>query len=317
MHTKITRLLIAIFAVIALIIPFTTSVVSASAPDYKFTTINYPDAVSTGPWGINPRGDIVGFYYPGATALGFTLINGEFKSIDQGSNTTVISISASGEMVGDYQPNSEEAWHWHGFRIPKGGDPVPLVDPTGHTSIVPMRILNNGTIVGFVQSDSDNTTKHGIILRPDGSYTYYEGLPNSRHNGATPDATIITGWYTDGQAGANHGYVLDNGNLIKFNVPGCFYTMPTDIHPDGKTVVGTCIDLKGVHGFVAKRLGADPQNWNYTIINVPDSTNPGPDKIAKQTGIGGINANGDLVGNYVSADGVRHGYIATCANNYK
>jgi hypothetical protein len=305
-------------ALILTVIPVISA--GAAVPDYQFTTINYTTTPGgTGPWGINPKGDIVGFYYPpdSATALGFSVIKGQFVSVDQGKNTTVISINPSGEMVGDFQPNLSEAWHWHGFRITRQGDATPIIDPNNHESIVPMRVLPDGTIVGFVQSSVDNTTKHGMVMHPDGSVDYYEDLPNSRHNGATPDATIITGWYTDGQVGANHGYVLDNGNLTTFNVPGCFYTMPTDIHPDGITIVGTCINIKGVHGFVAKRLGTDPQNWNYTIINVPDLTNPGPDKIAKQTGIGGINANGDFTGNYVSADGVRHGYIATRANNYK
>jgi hypothetical protein len=317
MHTKITRPLIAIFAIIALILPFSTTVVSASAPDYKFTTINYPEAVGTGPWGINTKDDVVGFYYPpnSSTALGFSLIDGEFNSINQGIDTTIISINPSGEMTGDYRANINEPWHWHGFRVTKKGDIVPVVDPSGHTSVVPMRILPDGTIIGFVQSAADNTTKHGMVMRADGSIEYYEGLSNSRHNGATPDATIITGWYTDGQAGASHGYVLDNGNLIKFDVPGSLVlsTMPTDIKSDGSIIVGVYIQFVPgvgvkVHGFVAERCGTSVNDWKFKTIDYPG---------AKTTGIGGINANGDLVGNYVDAANITHGYIATSANNYK
>jgi hypothetical protein len=317
--TRLISLPLLLMALILTVIPVISA--GAAIPDYQFTTIDYTATLGgTGPWGINPKGDIVGFYYPpdSATALGFSVIKGQFASVDQGINTTVISINPSGEMVGDFQPNLAEAWHWHGFRITRQGDAIPIIDPNNHESIVPMRVLPDGTIVGFVQSTVDNTTKHGMVMHPDGSVDYYEDLLNSRHNGATPDAMIITGWYTDGQAGANHGYVLDNGNLTTFDVPSIpgsltLSTMPTDIKSDGSIIVGVYVQLVfgvgvKVHGFAAERFGTSVNDWKFKTIDYPD---------AITTGIGGINANGDLVGNYVSADGFRHGYIATHANNYK
>src|SRR5262245_31307596 len=52
------------------------------AQDPTFTTIDFPGATFTNALGINPRGDIVGFYTLSGTTHGFLRSGGQFTSID-------------------------------------------------------------------------------------------------------------------------------------------------------------------------------------------------------------------------------------------
>src|ERR1700722_13760840 len=70
-----------------------------------FTTIDFPGAVSTQLWGINPAGDIVGFYTLSDTSShGFLLSGQNFTPIDfPGSAVTFLyGINPRGDIVGEY-----------------------------------------------------------------------------------------------------------------------------------------------------------------------------------------------------------------------
>src|SRR2546426_5800674 len=70
----------------------------------SFTTIDFPGAISTQTWGINARGDIVGFYVSAGVTHGFLLSGGSFTTIDvPGATSTSPSKSnPRGDIVGEY-----------------------------------------------------------------------------------------------------------------------------------------------------------------------------------------------------------------------
>src|SRR2546426_1640139 len=70
----------------------------------SFTTIDFPGATSTQTWGINPRGDIVGFYVSAGVTHGFLLSGGVFTTIDFPGATLNIAngINPRGDIVGSY-----------------------------------------------------------------------------------------------------------------------------------------------------------------------------------------------------------------------
>jgi hypothetical protein len=74
-----------------------------------FTQIDYqfPDgskADSTQAWGINPRGDIEGFYVKAGVTHGFLLSGSDFSRIDypSGNSSSANAINATGDIVGSY-----------------------------------------------------------------------------------------------------------------------------------------------------------------------------------------------------------------------
>jgi hypothetical protein len=278
---------------------------------YTFTTIDPPGSVRTGVWDLNTGGRMVGYYFDSAGVMrGFSMARGDYRSFDYpgiaGNATyqqTFLGVGPSGETVGVYQKPGEETWAIHGFLLTTRGDIVPVNDPN-HFTTVPQRVLPDGTIVGYCQSTSDINTKHGMVMRPDGSITYHE-LPNSQHLGATPDAGILVGLCVEG--GKTRGYVLDHGTLIPFDAPGSVYTVARDVHPGGNVIAGFYLAPGNVaHGFVAERRGASPSDWEFTTVDVPGS---------RWTAIAGSNASGDLVGSYGDAGGVQHGFIASRGRN--
>ena len=74
------------------------------AQDRTFTTIDFPGATITDAIGINPRGDIVGFYTLSGTTHGFLLSGGQFTSIDfpGATATNALGINPRGDIVGQY-----------------------------------------------------------------------------------------------------------------------------------------------------------------------------------------------------------------------
>ena len=69
-----------------------------------FTTIDVPGAAFTEAAGINPRGEIVGFYIAGTANHGFLLHEGAFTTIDVpgASSTMAFGINPRGDIVGRY-----------------------------------------------------------------------------------------------------------------------------------------------------------------------------------------------------------------------
>ena len=89
---------------------------SPAAPNEpSFTTIDFPGATYTQASGINPKGEIVGFYADtGGTLHGFLLSKGGFTSIDfpGAINTLNFWNTPGGAMVGLYDSADGKS---HGF----------------------------------------------------------------------------------------------------------------------------------------------------------------------------------------------------------
>ena len=85
-----------------------------------FTALDFPGASSTQAWGINPGGDIIGFYVSADKAThGFLKSRGEFSSIDfpGAAYTEVNGISPRGDVIGDYAATLTGSGPHHGFVV--------------------------------------------------------------------------------------------------------------------------------------------------------------------------------------------------------
>ena len=79
------------------------------------TTLDVPGSLATNPLGINPAGDVVGFYRDTALIYhGFLLQDGAFTTIDAPGAiaTDAWDINAGGDIVGDYTDTTNAL---HGF----------------------------------------------------------------------------------------------------------------------------------------------------------------------------------------------------------
>jgi uncharacterized membrane protein len=173
----------------------------------QFTKIDVPGAAgATEPFGINPRGDVVGFYFAvlnnSLVTRGFLLTKGTFKNIDVDvpgavlGSTQAFGINPQGDIVGFY---SDTSFIPHGFLLRK--DTFTTIDPPGSTFTVPLGINSQGDIVGAYLDSAGNG--HGFLLS-NGVFTIVEG--NAFPNGINPEGDIV-GSYGDG-SGMTHGFLL-------------------------------------------------------------------------------------------------------------
>jgi hypothetical protein len=153
-----------------------------------FTTIDFPGAVSTQLWGINPAGDIVGFYTLSDTSShGFLLSGQNFTPIDfPGSAVTMLwGINAGGDIVGEYA--STLTGPHTGFLRTRDGNFIPL-DLPGATYTGPAGITSRGDITGAYTLPDKST--HSFLLSG-GSFTTidFPGATATQATGSTAPAT--------------------------------------------------------------------------------------------------------------------------------
>lgn len=312
------RIAVGVLAVATL---FPREGVRAQARPYVFSSFDFPGAAVTQAYGINARGDIVGTYQkpaPGNSNHGFLLEGGRFTTIDfPGGNTSyslATAISPAGDIAGYYGVIGGAATSAFGFLRDKHGRWTTLPDPIEPPPTMtpsPFRILPDGTMLGcfhYATPGGAYISMHGFTLTPDGNVTRFDyptAAPMAMHYGATPDGRTIVGVYT--QAGVNHGYLLDDGVLSTFDVPGSARTTPQDINAAG-VIVGTYRNpgesSTTLHSFVLDtHRSTDETKWEYALlVDVPG---------ASITRIRGINSGGDLVGDYIGADGKNHAFVAS------
>ena len=119
------------------------------------------------------------------------------------------------------------------------------------------------------------------------------------NNGATPDGSMIVGLFTDMMTNRAHGFIVQNGDLQIYDVPGSVFTLIWDINPE-RVFVGQHVDSSGrLHGFVQA-----PGSGAPTPINFPG---------AASTAVIGINPAGVIVGNY-TMNGQTHSFVAVPEN---
>jgi probable HAF family extracellular repeat protein len=258
------------------------------ADESAYTAIDFPDASATQAWGINPRGDIVGFYtLPDKSSHGFLLNGARYTTIDfPGSAVTLLNgINPRGDIVGEYGATLTSVHH--GFLMTSEGS-FRAIEPPDALSSTAIGITPGGDILGAYTS-MDNVN-HAFLLSG-GNYSLID------YPGAS--ATVVNGIGARGEVvgscvlgGVSHGFVLSGGNFTLFDPPVSAFTTAMGINPRGD-IVGRYRDAAGInHGFI---LSAG----QFTSIDFPG---------ASYTGATAINTTDDVLGRYQIA-GVFHGFI--------
>jgi probable HAF family extracellular repeat protein len=262
-----------------------------------FSSVDYPGAVLTNAQGINPGGDVVGYYKDAlGNQHGFLLSEGNFTSIDYPGviSTDVRGISPGGDIVGSYTVAPGGPANTHGYLLSLGT--FTELQYPGHPGMFAQRIAPNGDVYGCYHDTDTAGSMHGMtLMRTARSFMPmgFDAAPASMRNGATPDGSTIVGLYTDLTTGLTHGYLVQDGNFQRFDVPGSNLTQAWDINPK-EAVVGLFRDTTGkVHGFLLSK-------GTFTTIDYPS---------AIATRAFGINPGGDVVGAYVDSSGNTHGFL--------
>lgn len=283
-----------------------TLVAPVRAQEREYTTIAPQGARSSTAFGINAQGDVVGtFVDQSFVQHGFLLRKGEFTVIDfpEAQGTIARGIGPSGEIVGSYWlPGDNPLLAARGFlRTKKGeflnvryGDPDPK-----HQWEIAQRILPDGTILGCRHDHDQMVSMRGITIGKDGASEI--DAFGSMNNGATPDLNLIVGFWFNMMDNQQQSYMIENGVFTSFMVPGSNLTNAWDVNPDG-AIVGVYRVGTTTRGFLRTADGDndDPDEVNYITIHYPASA---------VTRAFGINAGGDIVGNYVLG-GVTYAFLA-------
>jgi hypothetical protein len=267
---------------------------------FTFTTIEYPGATLTQAWGINARGDIVGHYVLNGTH-GFVLRDGVFTTIDYPLSvlTEVRGIGPDGDIVGTYRLPGQTG-QIHGFVRSNDGEYRRVDSPTEQDRLntIAQRILPDGTILGCHHGADMMGSMEGIMLSREGFSKLV--MHASMHNGATPDRRHIVGLYMNMVDGVSRqeGYRIDDGLFTALVVPESKFTAAWDINPAGDIVGVYQSQDDKLHGFLLRE-------GTYTTIDFPSA----PGATVTATRAFGVNARGDVVGNYVLG-GKTYGYVA-------
>jgi len=160
---------------------------------------------------------------------------------------------------------------------------------------------------------------YGYTMDKDGKFELFDypasmgQRPFCMHQGATPDGKFIVGYYRENYTpttggGPNRGYILttEDNVVTTFALPGANVTTVQDVNQAG-LIVGMYRSpgepTSVYHGFaIDTKLSTDQSKWTCTyLIDFPGSS---------KTMIRGVNARGDVVGDYLGADGKTHGFVA-------
>ena len=217
------------------------------------------------------------------------------------TGTGAIGINDIGQIVGGFIDERDKGHAF--FRSAAGAFTV--IDIPGATDLWPPAtgINNAGQIVGWF---SDARGDHGFVRAPAGQITVMNvpGASATRINGIN-DRDQIVGEFT--ARGTDHGFVRDAaGHLTVIDVPGATASYATGISNTGE--IAGWFDTGPLgnnenHGFLRSAAG------RLTTINV---TLPG----AYGTVVRGINAAGDVVGNFFDGRGRQLGFLRTAAGAY-
>jgi probable HAF family extracellular repeat protein len=216
------------------------------------------------------------------------------------TNTRPVGINAHGVISGDYDSAAD------GLRytfVLEAGEfrPAPVPGPWFATLA---KINASGDLVGIHQPPG-TTNLRGYLAR--NGEIFDINVPDAR--GTTPsginDRGDIVGSYRD-QAGATHAFLYSQGEYTSFDVPASWgnQTAALDINAQGE-IVGRYQTGPTVRMFLLSR-------GEFTPIDVPDAVSTG----AMQNGAG-INARGEIVGQFVDSLGRVHGFVRDQHGNYE
>ncbi len=217
-----------------------------------------------------------------------------YASIDYpGADFTAgFTISPSGEIGGQACAGPS----CQGFLLQGRAIPA-MVTPPGASSSFVTGIHPGGFLVAGSYTDASGNP-HGYVwdlLHPE-HFRPIDPDPNGVLDAEVADmnpAANLAGRYTD-LAGIGHGFVVINGVLTSFDIPGATFTAAFGISPGGD-LVGTYCDTSICHAYLL-RGGI---SGVLTTIDVPG---------AVETDAFGINSVGQIVGTYCD-ETTCHGYL--------
>ena len=252
-------------------------------------------ALGTWPFGISNTGEVVGKFFQGGTAFGFSYAAGVFTTLSQppgGSAVAPNGVNDLGQIVGSYTNAGNGT---SGFVL-SGGVYTRLDDPKAVGATVALGINDSGIIAGWYQ-DNGNVT-HGFEYA-NGSYTTID-VPGSKSTMpvAINAAGVIVGTYQDSSL-VSHGFIDNNGSFTTLDDPfaSLFGTGASAINDAGE-VVGSYTDSNGsAHGYLYR-------NGAYTTLDDPNAAFIAP---FFGTNANGINDAGQIIGFY-NGSGVDHGF---------
>jgi uncharacterized membrane protein len=287
------------FWVVALAICMLALTSVAVAQPARFTTIDYPGAVSTFAYGINPAGDIVGGYVDTTgNKHGFALTNGDFTSFDWPGSTWTEGwgINPQGDIVGQYGWFEDGFNTIHGFLLSDGN--LYSIDVPDQPNTMVVKISPDGTVVGcyHVASASGATlldTMYGFVRDTAGVTSH--SMNRTMNNGVNPAGDVVGPYFSPITGRAEWSYLIRNGVMTWFQFPGSLVTQAWDISPTGTIVGFHRTSLTGsfhIHGFVM-------EDGAMTSFDAPGAT---------ETRAYGISATGDIVGYYRDSTGY-HGFL--------
>jgi hypothetical protein len=244
----------------------------------NFTNLTPPDFASqTQAIGISNREvpQIVGFYTDNATGFthGFYDFLSTQNTVDDPMGVTGITTPTQ-NLLG-INDNNFAAGFW--------------LDNAGH---------ENGFVVQFGRDAANNLTTAFTEVPP----SLFNGAVATQVSGIT-DTQFICGFWTGADGNSLGFFGLLAGKLTSFRVTiGAVTAKSTQVlgcNNSGE-LVGSFVDLKGVHGFIAK-------NGAFTQFDAPGSSQVIAFAV-QGTIINGVNDAGDFVGFYSDSSKV-HGFV--------
>jgi hypothetical protein len=216
------------FAIAAIVSTLTTPL----AWSQTVTTIDFPGAMHTRLFGINPSDEIVGLYVmPDGSIHGLLLNRNGLTTIDVPGAifTNVIKINSAGEMVGTFAllPGM-----FHGYLLSKGS--FHTIDFAGARITQANGINARGDIVGAYQNTDGKF--HGFLLTLGSFNTIdFPGAIMTQAIDINPQGDIL-GTYQSAD-GVFHMFLLSRGVFTSIDFPGALST--------GASIIGVGINPKG------------------------------------------------------------------------
>jgi hypothetical protein len=282
----------AVYALMLGVVLASTSRVSAQSE--AFATIDYPGARVTWAWQNNNRGDIVGqFTDAGGSTHGFLLRKGAFVPIDvPGAVRTVAQgINDQGDIAGAYVTPDGRT---RAFVLRRGE--FSAYDFPGAAVTLAYGIDSEGNTAGMYILPGD-TTHYGYVAFATGGFMTLEyPEPYAMACALGMNNRVVTGHILEA-GGAYRGYVWSNGSFTLIDVPGATNGQLYD----GVAGMSLSGDIAGNYtDSSSKQRGYFLRKGSFSTVDVPGSI---------RTRILGINNQDEIVGMYVDADGVTHGFL--------
>jgi len=287
-----------------------TSTGSGATPKGNFVTFDV--GVSPNPTGINPAGEIAGYYFDNNDFIHSFLRtrDGAITTFDppgaacsaQTTNLWSVSVGLTpdGTIAGDYTDVSGASPSF--LRAADGAFTqfeAPGSNFTGASAINPA-----GTITGFYFTAGGASLD--FLRSRSGAFSSF-AVPGGNNCVFGPvainPAGAVTGFYCPA-GGGQHGYVRDPaGGFTTFDPTGSVFTQPAAINPNG-AITGYYQDAGGaIHGFLRAPNGAvttfDAPGQNYGTFPT------------------GITPSGTIVGYNALADGsAQHGFLRSPSGSF-